>query len=219
MKKNTSLFYALLLSAIATFLAATESRTLAQDDKSPGQGGASKPAPGAAPDMEEMMKKMQAFATPGDSHKALEALVGEWDVEASYPMGGPGAAVTTSKGTAKSKWILGGRYVQEEFTGEMMGRPFKGIGVTGYDNFRKKYVSTWMDDMGTGIFISEGSADAERKVFTFLGKMDEPVTGEKDKPTKYVVQILSPDKHHFEMHDLSLGDKSKVFEMTYTRKP
>jgi hypothetical protein len=75
-----------------------------------------------------------------------------------------------------------------------------------------------MDDMGTGIFISEGSADAERKDFAFLGKMDEPMTGEKDKPAKDAVQILSPDKHHFEMHDLTLGEKSKVLEVTYTRK-
>ncbi len=56
------------------------------------------------------------------------------------------------------------------------------------------------------------------KVLTFLGKMDEPMTGQKDKPTKYIIRILGPDKHVMEMHDLTLGEKSKVFEMTYTRK-
>jgi hypothetical protein len=30
--------------------------------------------------------------------------------------------------------ILGGRFLQQEFAGEMMGGTFLGIGLTGYDN-------------------------------------------------------------------------------------
>ena len=180
----------------------------------------SKPAAGQgqAPDMAEMMKKMQAYATPGPGHKVLESLVGEWNVEAQFWMGGPDGGATTSKGTSKVRWLLGGRYLQEEYSGEMMQMPFQGIGITAYDNFRQKYVSTWMDTMGTGVFISEGTADPIGKSLTFLGKMDEPATGQKDKPTKMILHVVSPDKHVMEMHDLSLGGKSKVFEMTYTRK-
>jgi hypothetical protein len=99
-----------------------------------------------------------------------------------------------------------------------MQQPFQGRGITAYDNFKKKYISTWTDSMSTGIFISEGSADESGKVLTFVGKMDDPMTGQKDKPTKFIIRILSADKHVMEMHDLSLGEKSKVFEMTYTRK-
>jgi hypothetical protein len=72
--------------------------------------------------------------------------------------------------------------------------------------------------MGTGMFSTEGTADAGGKVFTFEGKMDDPTTGQKDKPTKCIMRILSNDKHVFEVHDLTLGDKSKMAEMTYTRK-
>jgi hypothetical protein len=75
-----------------------------------------------------------------------------------------------------------------------------------------------MDSLSTSIFKSEGSSDTEGKVFTYVGKMDEPMTGEKDKPTKAILRILSADKHVFEMHDLALGEKSKVLELTYTRK-
>jgi hypothetical protein len=166
----------------------------------------------------EMMKKWQEYATPSAGHKPLESLVGEWNVEARYWMGGQGDSPMSSKGTAKVRWILGNRYLQEEFSGEMMQMPFQGMGITGYDNFKKKYVSTWIDSMGTGLFTSEGTADEGGKVLTFTGKMDEPATGEKDKPAKYIVRILGPDKHEFEMHDLTLGEKSKVFEMTYTKK-
>ena len=170
------------------------------------------------PNPEEGMKRAQAYATPGAGHKALEPLVGEWDVSARFWTGGPDGPANESKGVAKTRWILGGRYLQEEFSGEMMQQPFQGIGTTAYDNLKQKYLSTWIDSMGTGMFISEGTLDDSRKVLTFLGKMDEPMTGEKDKPTKYIIRILSDDKHTMEMHDLSLGEKSKVFEMTYTRK-
>ena len=209
MKLSISVVYTLPLIAAILF----GPRARAEDKDKPTKGQES-----GAPNMEEMTKRWQAYATPGSNHKVLEPLVGEWTVEARYWMGGQGSEPMESKGTAKVQWVLGGRYLQEEFSGEMMQRPFQGIGVTAYDNFKKKYLSTWIDSMGTGIFTSEGSVDETGKVLTFLGKMDEPATGEKDKPTKYIVRIISPDKHTFEMHDLGLGAKSKVMEMTYTRK-
>ena len=47
--------------------------------------------------------------------------------------------------------ILGGRYLEQRYEGTMMGQPFSGIGVTGFDNYKKKFVSTWVDSMGTAI--------------------------------------------------------------------
>ena len=116
------------------------------------------------------------------------------------------------------RWILGGRFLQEDFTGEFMDKPFHGIGLTGYDNMKKKYVGSWVDDMSTGMFVTEGEADAAGKVFTFRGNMDDPMTGQKNKPYQFVVRIIDPDKHVFEIHDLTRGEKSKTMEMTYTRK-
>ena len=174
-------------------------------------------AKAASPDREEMMKKAEAAATPGPAHKALEPLGGDWNVDGRcFTI--PDAPSSEMKGDCKVRWILGGRFVQEDFNAEFMGRPFQGISVTGYDNLKKKYVSSWVDDMSTALFISEGSADVESKVFTFQGTMDDPMTGKKNKPVKYIIRILGPDKHTFEMHDLTLGDKSKTMEMIYTRK-
>jgi len=168
--------------------------------------------------MEAMMKKMEELAAPGPEHKLLASMAGQWDAEARCFMGGPEAPPTVSKGTAKSTMILGGRYLQEEFQGDMMGKKFTGLGLTGYDKFNKKFVNVWIDDMGTGFFTSEGTADESGKVLTFSGKMDDPMTGEKAKPMRLVTRIVSPDKRVFEMHDLAQGEKSKVMEITYTRK-
>jgi hypothetical protein len=205
MKGHMSKILATIFSlCCAAFIGST---SFAQDNKE-------KPA---APSNDEMTKKMQEYATPGAGHKVLDSLAGEWTIQARFWIGG--APPQESKGAASAKWILGRRYLQEDFAGEMMQMPFRGLGTTAYDNFKKKYISTWIDTMGTGIFISEGTADDSGKTLTFLGKMDEPATGEKDKPAKYIIHIEGPDKHTMEMHDLSLGDKSKVMELFIPVKP
>jgi hypothetical protein len=174
-------------------------------------------SPKLDPKMEEMMKKAEAACTPGAAHKLLEPLVGEWHAEVKMWME-PGGPPTITKGTAKSIWTLKDRYVQQEFSGEFMGKPFRGIGFTGYDNVRQKYSSVWIDDMSTTMVNSEGNAESGGKVITFEGSYACAMTGEKDKPTRQIYRILSRDKHVFEMHDPARGDNSKTMEITYTRK-
>jgi hypothetical protein len=173
---------------------------------------------GQAPDMEQMMKKMEELAAPAPEHKLLASLAGEWETESRCYMAGPEAPPTVNKGICKGRMILGGRFLQEEFEGDMMGKKFHGVGLTGFDKFNGKYVSTWIDDMGTGIFVSEGTSDASGKVLTLNGKMDDPMTGEKAKPMQLVLRISSPDKRVMEMHDVGLGEKGKMMEITYVRK-
>jgi hypothetical protein len=164
----------------------------------------------------ENQKKMDLAAAPGPYHKALDPLVGDWNVEVKFWMAS-NQPPTISKGTAKSSWILGERFVQEEFNGEFMGKPFRGLSFTGFDNVLKKYRSVWIDDMSTTMVISEGDADTGGKVFTFGGDYSCPLTGEKHKPTKQVYSILSRDKHLFEMYDPTQNDM-KTMEIIYIRK-
>lgn len=200
--------------AIAIALGLLTSPVKATDDNT----SDTKAKDAGTPDMAEMMKKMEALAAPGPEHQKLASLAGEWETEAKCYMAGPGSPPTVTKGVNKAKMILGGRFLQEEFEGDMMGKKFHGIGLLGYDKFNQKYIDTWIDDMGTGIFMCEGNFDANGKVLTQTGKMDDPMTGEKGKEMKLVTRIVSPDKHIFEMHDVALGEKGKMMEITYTRK-
>lgn len=163
------------------------------------------------------MKKAEAAGTPGASHKALEPLVGNWTAEVKCWMA-PDAPPMVSKATSKASWAMNGRFVKEEFDGEMMGKPFKGMSLTGYDNMKQKYKTVWIDDMSTGIVSTEGTADTDSKVLTFTGNMDCPATGEKNMAIKQVLRIINSNKHIFEMYDSSKGTESKTMEITYTRK-
>jgi len=171
------------------------------------------------PSQEEMMKRWQEAMTPGAPHKSLESLVGTWDAEVKTWMAGPTGDPMVSKAVSQVKPVLGGRYIMEEVTGDMMNQPFSGVGYTGYDNFNKKYVGFWIDNMGTGMMTLEGSLDKGGTVFTMWGKEDDVMTGEKGKKVKYVTRIVDNDTHVYEMYNVTTyGDKKPIMQITYTRK-
>lgn len=166
---------------------------------------------------QEMMKKMEAAGTPGPAHKALETFVGDWKAEVKC-WHEPGAAPQISQATSKSSKTLNGRFVESEFHGEMMGKPFTGRSLIGYDNTKQKFNSVWLSDIQTSMITSEGKGENGNKVITLEGKVDCPATGRKDIPMKQVFRVLSPDKYTFEMFDGSKGENVRTMEITYTRK-
>src|SRR5436853_3849107 len=82
---------------------------------------------------QEMQKKAEAAGAPGPAHKALDALNGNWKAEVKC-WHEPGGSPQVSQATAKTRWILNGRFLEEEFHGEMMGKAFIGRSLIGYDN-------------------------------------------------------------------------------------
>lgn len=168
-------------------------------------------------DKAEMMKKMEAAGKPGPAHQALEALVGNWQAEVKCWCE-PGGPPQVSQGTSKTSWILKGHFLEQEFKGEMMGQPFTGRTLMGYDNTRQTFHTVWVSDMQTSMLKSEGKGEDGNKVITLEGKSDCPATGRKDIPMKTVYRILSPDKHTFEMFEGSKGANAKTMEINYTRR-
>ena len=168
-------------------------------------------------DSEEMRRKVEAAGKPGPGHKALVALVGNWKAEVKCWME-PGGAPDVSQGTAKTSWILNGRFLEEEFQGQMMGKPFRGLSLIGFDNTKQTFNTMWVSDMQTSMFTSEGKGENGNKVITLEGKATCPATGRKDIPMKTVFRVISPDKHVFEMFDGSRGENAKTMEITYTRQ-
>ncbi|MGZ8186756.1 MAG: DUF1579 domain-containing protein [Methylobacter sp.] len=130
----------------------------------------------------------------------------------------PNKPPTESTGSAEMKMLLDGRFLQQEFTGNMMGKPYSGVGISAYDNLRKRYVSTWMDTMSTGIFIMEGTGSADGKTITLTGKHAEPGGGQMTH--RAIWKIIDNNNQTFDMYGAHHGGKEmKMMEITYTRKP
>lgn len=171
-------------------------------------------APGmSGPEMEAMMKAM----SPGENHKHLGRLVGSWDIATKMWME-PGQPPSESKATMSAQWVLGGRYVQTSYKGEMMGMPFEGTGLDGYDNVTKQYVSTWADNMGTGILYMTGKCDAGCKTLTLNGESADPTTGQMVN-MRFVTTFLDDKSYQFQIFakDAS-GQEFKMMEMQAKKK-
>jgi hypothetical protein len=167
--------------------------------------------------MESMCAVYQELATPGAFHKLLAEMAGSWSVKSKWWMD-PNDPPMESTGTSEKKMVLDGRFLWQEFSGDMMGGPFAGIGFTGYDNHTQKFVSTWMDSMGTGIYYFEGSVGGPGgKTITQTCNYDDPVRGLLK--WRHVTRIVDRNHLEFEMYTTdSSGIEGKMGEMTYTRK-
>ncbi len=214
---------ALVLSAALSLLVLSLVPSAASADEKPKEAAkAAAPAtkaaaPAGMPSQEEMMKAWMAAATPGEAHKKLEPVVGSFTVQTKMWMD-PSKPPEESGGTSESKWVLGGRFVEQHVEGTAMGQPFSGIGYTGYDNYKKKYVGSWVDSMGTMIMTSTGTADASGKKLTFWSTMDDVVM-KKTMKVKSQVTIVDNDHHTYEMWGPGPDGKMfKTLEIHYTRK-
>ena len=167
-------------------------------------------------EMESMCAVYQELATPGAPHKLLAEMAGSWSVKSTCRMESDGPPME-STGTAEQRMILDGRFLQQEYSGEMMGGLFTGIGFTGYNNHTGKFVSTWMDTFGTGIYYFEGSAGPDGKTITQTCSYDDPVRGPLN--WRSVTRIVDDNHLEFEMYTTDKsGREDRMGEMTYTRK-
>ncbi len=169
------------------------------------------------PDAAAMTRAWQQFAAPNENHKRLEEMVGTWTTRTKF-WGTPDAGPQESEGTAVLTMVLGGRYLEQKHVGTMMGQGFEGLGYTGYDNLKRKYITTWMDNFGTSILVMTGKADATGKILRSQGTMDEVLTG-KPQQLKDAVTLLDVDHFKYEMWTVDAkGKATKTMEIAYTRK-
>ena len=172
--------------------------------------------PKMTPEQKAELEAYQKAGTPGDQHKAMAATAGSYSIK-TKSWSEPGGPATEETGTAVRTMTLDGRVMVEEVSSTMMGTPFVGRGMTGYDNVSGRYWSTWNDSMSTGIMVSQGTCDAKNNC-TFTGSWNDPIkkgpvtarmTTRWTSPTTEVFEMFGPGKD---------GKEMKMMEITYTKK-
>ena len=174
-------------------------------------------APAGEPDMKAMMAGVAEMSAPGKEHEALKPMAGSFNCTTKITPA-PGAPAMESTGTVERKWMLGNRYLAEDVKASMMGMPFEGFGITGYDKLQKFYHAYWIDTFGTGTWTMTGTADPSGKTFNFTGENFDPMSMTKKKG-RSTTEVISNDKHVMKMYDTGPDGKEFLgFEMTCTRK-
>ena len=175
------------------------------------------PPPPPVVDSATAAKNWQAYMTPGKEHEMMAKWNGTWVGEVQMWMG-PNTEPMKNMSTATNKMILGGRYQVAEHHGSFNGMPFDGMSTLAFDNHKKVFISSWMDNMGTGVMNLEGPWDEATKTINLKGKMIEPSTG-YEMTVREVFKIVDDNTQVLEMYAPGPdGKEFKTMELTYKRK-
>jgi len=208
MKKQITAFACGAACVAAMFLFSAQ--VLSQDKTDSPPEGANR--------MAEMMAKWNEINALGPEHEKFKKMVGTWSFVSKMWMV-PGAPPMESVGVSEFKLILNDRFIEQTYKCDFMGAAYVGKGIEGFDRVKNKYVSLWMDNTSNGIFMLEGTVDQSGKVCTYYGKMDDPMTGQKDKVYKSVGREIDDDNVVFEMFETQPdGSEFKTMSITYKRK-
>ncbi|MFD2600869.1 DUF1579 domain-containing protein [Flavobacterium suzhouense] len=162
------------------------------------------------------MEAWQKYMTPGEAHKFLAADNGSWTNEMTFwhdENSKPEKATSTSE----TKMILGGRYQESNYKGNMMGMPFEGRSTVAYDNSTKEFISTWIDNMGTGMMVMKGEMSPDGKSLDFKGEMVDP-TKEKAVWCRELFTVVDANTRKMEMFCMKNGKQHKNMEIIMKRK-
>ena len=169
------------------------------------------------PDSATIAKAWQDYATPSKAHEMLAKDNGTWDAELTF-WSPDNPQEMKSTATVTYKMIMGGKYQEGTYSGDMFGMPFEGKGMVAYDNATEEFVSTWIDNMGTGMMVTKGKYDEATKTSTFYGEMVDPVT-KKAKKVKEVITYIDDNNQKMEMFDVSEdGKEFKSMQVVSKRK-
>ena len=149
--------------------------------------------------MPEMPEGMGDFEMPkpGAEHAWLAGRVGTWALTSNWRMI-PDQPWMTSKGREVVSSACGGFWVSSVQTGDMMGLPFDGRSLMGFDQNKQKYVGVWIDNFGSYMVTMEGARDPATGDLIMRSEMFDPQSGQTI-PVRMVTKVLSDDRALFEM--------------------
>jgi len=162
--------------------------------------------------------RWRAFADPGPAHESLARFLGEWDTVTSVWLEPGGEPYSVSEGRAVHTWLEKGRWLALESAGDVVEIPHHGFGILGFDNFKKRHVATFVDNISTGMLYMEGGYTASGDVLQLFGRVDEPLTGEHDRAVRYEFRFAGPDSMMLVVHDVPRGEPDVVLEIAYHRR-
>ena len=171
----------------------------------------------AVPMDSTMMAAWSAYMTPGAMHQMLAKDNGEWEGEVTQWMD-PNSKPQTSKSVATNEMIMGGRYQKSTHSGCFGGMPFEGMSLVGYDNAKKVFMSTWIDNMGTSFMNLEGKLDSATKTIRLFGECTNPMDGSQMR-IREDFTFVDDNTQKMTMYGPDMtGKEFKMMEITFRRK-
>jgi hypothetical protein len=163
----------------------------------------------------EKMLPLVERGLPGEGHKLLEPLVGDWVVTMTlYAAMGSPEKPYTAKLTTHREWIAGGRYLRDVTEGESFYRQ----GTLGYSNMDRRYEWVTQDAINTNMMIFLGIPGSGPQIpitmigsFTDQGILGDSVAGQL-VGQRTVIAIQDDDHHRIDLYLTPPGGEERLVD-------
>ncbi len=177
-------------------------------------------------DFIELINKWRLIQRPGENHKLLKQMVGDWDVNLFFHANGQS---WESKCKAKNELLHGGRFLIENIEGEiyapddsgtMMTEVYSSTKIIGYDNYKKAFCGSFIENQNSYMlnFVGRKPLSEESNQIVFFGLSDEPMLEINDTTMKYTLEIVDDNSYTWKVFALALGEKSLFFELILKKR-
>ncbi|MEI7658783.1 MAG: DUF1579 family protein [Phycisphaerae bacterium] len=144
----------------------------------------------------------------------ISSFVGEWTTTTTS-FNGETNEPTTSQGQARFFPAMNGRFICGDLEGTLFGKPFKGMGLWGFNTNQNRFESTWVDTQNTGISTFNGEKTNDT-TFTWTGTVTNPATGNAEQG-KGVTTFNGQNTFTYAFFVTINGKETKAYETTYNR--
>ena len=153
---------------------------------------------------------------PDPAHASLAKLAGDYSRVIKF-VGPAGAGMPPFTGTAKISLVLGGKFLLEESTDEVMGSKVEGLRLYGYNNATQQYEMTRMYTMSTGMTMMTGTSTDGGKTIHFGSATDSSAKG--SAPLHAEFRVINDDDFIVTLSTIGDDGKDAPFQSTeYARK-
>jgi len=144
----------------------------------------------------------------------LDFLAGHWNIQEKILSDQLGTVGSGTSGEADFGWVLGHRFMRQDFTGREAGEVFQGVGLLTHDAELGKYRAWWFDSFG-GTVEMRGEWAGSDLVLTG----EERLAGQEIR-TRWTYHPIRPAAFvlTFEQAQGAAGF-SRLFEIEYTKDP
>jgi hypothetical protein len=170
----------------------------------------------ALADEKESRSREMVPDQPGPVHEAVTRRAGEYDTVSKFRANSD-SAPTETKGTAKLISVMDGRFMLEESTSSLFGKPVKGLRLVGYNGRTKQYEATWTYSMATGMMSLTGTSSDGGKTIEWTE--NNPAGRGAKSPLHIITRYIDDDNFAIEMVNRAPDGKIRTsLETTYTRR-
>jgi hypothetical protein len=152
---------------------------------------------------------------PGDEHRFLARLAGNWDVTVRFPAG-PGRTIE-GRSSMTATAVMDGRILRQEYSSTFGGKPLSVVRYIGFDRYAQKFTEIQFESTHTDVLQSAGVFSADRRAIVSHGRHVDTAAGQPVN-VRSVTTFIDDNTFMIEMFYGEGTNSAKSVTLTHRRR-